>query len=132
MKKNFKVLLVEDRPMAIEVILWGIEVRLSIAEQEASAINVLVAETIPQAEELFAANPDIDAVLMDACVPGIEPNTEPLVKKMRERSAGLDIIAISDRKEYRERLMQAGCNHEVDDDGKRRAPKKLLEVLGLL
>jgi DNA-binding response OmpR family regulator len=84
--------------------------------------------SIREAEEQFAANPDIAAIVIDACVPGYLPNTEPLVRKFRETFTG-PIIAISSSPEYRAKLVSAGCDHECGR--KYTLPQKLLEVLGL-
>ena len=63
----------------------------------------------------------------DACVPGGEPNTPPLVQEFRRTFAG-PMIAISSFSFYRRELIRAGCDHECEKDS---LPKKLVEVLGL-
>ena len=90
-------------------------------------VVLVSALSIEEAEEKFSANPDIDAIVMDACVPGDEPTTPPLVRKFRETFTG-PIIAISSLPEYRAKLVSAGCDHESRKDA---LPAKLLEVLGL-
>jgi DNA-binding response OmpR family regulator len=118
MKKNFKILLVEDKPEMREIIILGFQ---------GQPIEVLEADTIEQAEKLFDANPDIAAILVDACVPGTYPNTQQLINKFRKTFGG-PMIAISSNDLYREMLMKAGCDYECV---KHRAAQKLLEVLGL-
>jgi hypothetical protein len=83
--------------------------------------------SIQEAEEQFVANPDIVAIVMDACVPGDEPTTEPLVQKFRATFTG-PMIAASGAWDYRKDLMRAGCDHESP---KYELPQKLLAVLGL-
>ena len=90
-------------------------------------VLLLSALTIKEAEELFATNPDLDAIVMDACVPEAPPTTIPLVRKMRETFDG-PMIASSGDKDYRQMLVNAGCDHESK---KGLVPQKLLEVLGL-
>ena len=92
-----------------------------------SKVVLVSALSIEEAEEKFTANPDIDAIVMDVCVPGNEPTTLPLVRKFRSTFAG-PMIAISSLSEYRAKLVSAGCDHESRKDT---LPAKLLEVLGL-
>ena len=90
-------------------------------------IQVLGALTIKQAEEMFVENPDIKAVVMDACVPGDDPTTLPLTRKFRETFSG-PMIAISSRDDFRRQLMAAGCDRECL---KQDLPQKLCEILNL-
>ena len=90
-------------------------------------VVLVSALSIEEAEEKFTTNPDIDAIVMDACVPGDSPTTPPLVRKLRETFTG-PMIAISSLGSYRRQLVQAGCNHESTKDS---LPQKLIEVLGL-
>jgi CheY-like chemotaxis protein len=75
-------------------------------------IIVLSALTIGEAEELFSANPDVNLIVMDACVPGDRPNTISLVQKIRQKYAG-PMIACSSLREYRHLLIEAGCDQEA-------------------
>ena len=90
-------------------------------------VLIIEALTIKQAEEHFAANPDIAAIIMDACVPGGRPTTLPLVKKFRETFFG-PMIAASSYTAYRKDLIWAGCDHEAN---KPDVPAKLLQILGI-
>lgn len=84
--------------------------------------------SISEAKEQFAAHSDIAAIVVDACVPGNEPNTAPLVRKFRETFSG-PMIAVSSKGEFRRQLMEAGCNYEsLKED----LHNKLFEVLGLV
>ena len=83
--------------------------------------------SIEEAEEKFIANPDIDAIVMDACVQGDSINTLPLVRKFRRTFAG-PMIAISSSSEYRDMLVSAGCNYESSKDA---LPRRLLAILDL-
>jgi len=98
-----KILLVEDYPSWIKIIKGDLE----------GAAEVLSATTVEEAEKMFGDNPDIALVIMDACVPGDEINTLPLVKKIRETFAG-PIIAISASDLYRKKLVEAGCTCECE------------------
>ncbi|MDP2668341.1 MAG: response regulator [bacterium] len=117
MPKKCKVLVVEDK----ERYQYG------WADALGEKIEVLHAFTIEEGRRLFDANPDIDAVVMDACVPGNEPNSIPLVKYIRKSFKG-PVIAASTEKIFRERLIEAGCNFESEKD---RVPAIVNEVLAL-
>lgn len=112
-----KVLVVED-----EKHWWGRWRR----ELDGKVI-LLCVPSIEEAEEQFAANSDIAAIVMDACVPGDLPTTPLLVWKLRQTFTG-PMIAISSLGKYRRQLVQAGCDHESTKDA---LSAKLLEVLGL-
>ena len=112
-----KVLVVEDEE----------EVQGRYKQQLGSKVVLISALSIEEAEEQFAANPDIDAIVMDACVPGDRPTTRPLVRMIRGTFAG-PMIATSGHPGYRKILVEDGCSHE---SSKYNLPSKLLEVLGL-
>jgi|SRR3989338_2547224 len=112
-----KVLVVEDEEYIYED--WRREL--------GNKVVLISALSIKEAEEHFTANPDIAAIVMDACVPGDEPTTLPLVRKFRETFTG-PMIAISSVGSYRQELIEAGCDHESE---KADLPQKLIEVLGL-
>lgn len=111
-----KVLIVDDEEF------WQDYWRKELGEK----VVMVSARTIKEAEEQFAANPDIVAIVMDACVPGDRPNTPPLVRKFRETFSG-PMIAISSSWNNRDELVEAGCDHT---SAKNPLPRKLLEVLG--
>ena len=112
-----KVLIVEDRQSC----------QSGWAAQLAGKVEVIPAFTRLEAEEKFKANPDVDAIVMDACVPGHKPNTMVLVMEFRENFKG-PMIAQSDEPPYREMLIKYGCNFECKKDD---VPAKLCEILGL-
>jgi len=90
-------------------------------------LDIIHAFTIAEAEAQFEANPDIAAIVMDACVPGGSPNTLPLVEKFRTTFSG-PMIASSSAWKYRQILLKAGCSHETD---KGDVPHILLKLLGI-
>ena len=113
-----KVLLVEDD----QVIQMGWMVLL-----EDLPLQLLQARDISQARDLFYDNPDLDAVVMDGCVPGVELNTANLTMEIRKRFAG-PMIAVSSEPDFRRALVQAGCDYACD---KNLVPDKLIQLLGL-
>lgn len=89
-------------------------------------VELLQAFTIKEAEKLFAENPDVSVIVMDACVPGSKPTTLPLVQKIRQTFSG-PIIAASSLPEFRKELLIAGCNHECE---KIDIPRMVLKIIG--
>jgi CheY-like chemotaxis protein len=112
-----KVLVVEDCESYQRI--WSEELN--------GKVELVSAFSIREAEEKFAANPDIVAIVMDACVPGSEPTTPPLVRKFRTTFTGPMIAASSDEK-YRKELMLAGCDYQSNKSG---LPEVLCKILGV-
>ena len=98
-----KVLVVEDNEQ------W----QAVFAGRYGEQFELLQATTIEDGEELFFANPDIGIVVMDACVPGDDPNSIPLVRKISKTFTG-KMIASSGSSMFRQMLVDAGCNHQCD------------------
>jgi len=88
-------------------------------------MDVLQVYTLKQAEDLFSAHPDLDAIVMDACVPGDEPTTLDLTKKFRQSFFG-PIVAASSCGEYRMMLMEVGCDYE---SSKHKVAQTLINIL---
>lgn len=116
-KQKPKVLIVEDDRS------WQNNYEDSLGDK----VNIIHAFTVGEGERLFLENPDIDLVVMDACVPGDKPTTLPLTSKIRETFYGPMIAASSDEI-FRKQLMKNGCDHEAE---KRWVPRKIRELLGL-
>ena len=116
-KYMHKVLIVEDD--------------VSVQELYRSAlcgkVEMLHATSIEEAETLFAAHSDISAIIMDACVPGSKPTTQPLVTLFRKKFHG-PMIAASSEPHFRDLLVRAGCDYRSP---KIDVPKKLREILGI-
>lgn len=112
-----KVLLVEDDSVWLEFIGRGL----------GDKVVLLLASTIEKAEKMFNEHPDINLIIMDACVPGDTPTTQPLIRKIRETFSG-PMLAISSIGPYRKQLLAAGCDYECEKPG---ASKKALEILGI-
>lgn len=102
------ILLVEDS------VRWCRDILADFAKLDAWSDDETVfhvAHTIADAEALwFKHGADVDAVLMDACVPGDEPNTQGLVRRIRREEFTGPIICISSLREYGEMLIAAGCD----------------------
>lgn len=112
-----KVLVVEDSKQWSGLIKRALENKLLVFQ----------AFTTEEAEVALKLHPDLAVILMDACVPGDNPNTMWLVRKMRETFKG-PIIAISRVPEYRKKLIEAGCDYESEKD---EAAQKVLELVGV-
>ncbi len=118
-----KVLAVEDEKMWHNV--WRRQIEFS--SRNGSGIILISAFSVEEAEEQFAANPDLDAIVMDACVPGRALTTPPLVRKFREIFKG-PMVAISGDEEYQEMLLKAGCDHRASKEA---VVQKLFEIFGI-
>lgn len=114
-----KVLVVEDHDKCYEI----------IAERLVGKVKIIRADTLQEGWELFQKNPDLDLIIMDACVPGDKPNAMPLVREIRRRGFDKPIIASSSITAYCNLLVEAGATHTVDS--KNEAPKCALQLLGL-
>lgn len=115
-----KILIVDDLDYMYEI--WR-----DLFEVNKLEIEIIKALSIKEAEEAFNNNSDLNAVVVDACVPGYEPNTMDLIRKMRKSFFG-PIIAISDEDDFNDILMKAGCNCQTR---KWTLPQKIKEVLCL-
>lgn len=101
--------------------------QLDYAEALSDKVQILEARSVEEGEQLFAENPDVALIIMDACVPGDEPTTLPLTRRIRETFTGPMVAASSDFY-YRRQLMGAGCDHESRKDF---VPEKVVELLNL-
>jgi len=110
-----KVLIIEDG--AVFQGLWEMELE--------GKVLLFQAVSIEEAKNIFYQNPDLSIITMDACVPGDEPNTLPLVKEMRETYSGL-IIATSSDDNFCESLIKAGCNYGIS---KENVAEEILRVI---
>lgn len=113
-----KVLVVEDNDvyfMFIENVLKG-------------KVEIMRAKILHEGYVLFRENPDFDLIIMDACVPGDNPNAMPLVEEIVKSGYDKPIIASSTVKDYRQELIDAGATHEAN---KREGAEMALKLLGL-
>lgn len=94
----------------------------------AEKILILVAMNLQEARRLFAENPDIDLIIMDACMQSRWPNTERIIKEFRVTFTG-PMVAGSSSKVFREQLMGWGCSHNVERI--LYLPEKVIEILEL-
>ncbi len=117
-----KVLIIEDERPILDL----------LKELLSGVLEVVTAVSVEEAREKFAANPDIVAIAVDGSIEGFSasselPNTPVLVTEFRRTFTG-PIIAISNRQEFQELLMAAGCDHQCE---KGRVHKKFRELLGV-
>ncbi|MBI4156033.1 MAG: response regulator [Candidatus Zambryskibacteria bacterium] len=90
-------------------------------------IQTITASSVEEGERLFNENPDVDAIVMDACLSGEEPDTPPLVTKIRQTFNG-PMIAASGSSTFRQCLKSYGCDYESK---KHNVSDKVLEILGV-
>lgn len=113
-----KVLLVEDTEWCYEKISKVLD----------SKVEVIWADSLEKGKSLFGENPDIDLIIMDACVPGDAPNSMPLIKHILEAGFKNPIIGCSSMSFYTNNLIEAGATHKSDKD---KVGKLALELLGI-
>ena len=99
--------------------MWGSS--LDIGEH---GVELISTTTIQKFREEFSSNPDVDVIVLDACVPGMQPNTLDLAREVRSKFTGI-MIAISSDKYHREDLMKAGCDIECE---KYLLPQKIMDL----
>lgn len=116
-----KVLVVEDKKF------WHNIWRRQLEFVNSGGVILISAFSVKEAEKQFAANPDVAAIVMDACVPGDTPNTSALVQKIRETFKG-PMIAISSCEDYQQVILKTGCDHF---SSKENLIQKIQEVLDL-
>ena len=112
-----KVLIIEDDRMH----------QTNYTDALGERVVLLSAFTVEEGERLFLQHPDIDLVVMDACVPGDDPTTFPLTCLIRKTFSG-PMIAASSNPKLRQELMQHGCDYESE---KRGVPRIVRTILGL-
>jgi len=91
-------------------------------------VSVFCAYNLIEGARIFEENPDMAVVIMDACVPGDEPNAQILVREIRKTFKG-PMIAMSSMEKFRKVLLAAGCDYEVEE--KSQAAEKVFELLGI-
>lgn len=101
-EKSEKLLIVDDDRS------WQRSLARSLQEK----VTLLQAFSLEQGEQIFLANPDVDLIVMDGCVPGYRLNSLPLIRKIRETYKG-PIVAASSDADNREEMVRAGCSHNV-------------------
>ena len=112
-----KVLVVED----------GMDIQEYYKKALEGKVEIISAYSIKSAMFHFNENPDLDAIVMDACLPNPPPNTLGITKRFRSTFKGPMIAASSDSG-FRKMLMNAGCDHESK---KNDIPQKVRELLGV-
>lgn len=102
-----KVLVVDDEPIAAQIVK-AISGRLL-----GGVLEVIGAQNLTDAELLFQEHaPDLKCIMVDACLVGDTPDTEPFVRMVREAGYTGPMIAISRDEHYCDQLVAAGCSHQ--------------------
>ena len=115
--KNLKILIAEDDE--VSEILLSIEIKTFSKE-------ILKARTGTEAVEICRKNPDIDLILMDIQLPGL--NGYEATRQIRQFNKDLIIIAQTafGLKGDKEKALEAGCNDYISK------PINKIELLGLI
>ena len=89
-------------------------------------VSTLQAFSIKEARSLFSENPDVDLIVMDACVDNLyEIDSLGLISEMRETFLG-PMVASSRSPVFQDKLMNAGCDYKAS---KFQVPEKVFEIL---
>lgn len=111
-----KILIIEDSES------WGELFSMDLAAD----FEIELATTQESARQLVEAHKgELAAVVMDACVPGDNPNTQYLTEWVRSQFAG-PIIAASSSKKWAQNLTEHGASHFCE---KTELAAKVREVL---
>ncbi len=105
-----RILIVEDKEENFDIIRFGLK-RL----RPEGDFVLFWAATLKEGGALYRKNrDDLSAVVMDACVPGHNPNTMGLIEEIRADGFRGLIIAASCQPEYNKRLIEAGADVQAD------------------
>jgi len=113
-----KVLIIEDQKRAHLEYEYGLR----------NLVQILSAFTIEEGRKIYKENPDLWLIVMDACVPGGDPNTLDLTREIRKSFIGRPMIAASMSEKFQDLLIEAGCDHKAD---KSQVVDKIKELLKL-
>ena len=114
-----KILIVEDHESLVEI--W----KMMLGDE----VEVLGTQTLTGGEKMFKENQDLKLIVMDCCVPGAEPNSMGLVKKIRESDFQGPIIAKSSDREFCKVLRAAGADYSASADTAGEVPELVLKLL---
>ena len=90
-------------------------------------VKIIQAFSIEEAEKEFNKNLDLDAIVVDACVPGSDPNTIRIVESFRI-SFRHPMVAVSNRNDFNDMLISAGCDHKSE---KHKLVEKIKQIFDL-
>ena len=122
-KKCKKILLVEDEKSLAKLFRR----RLDRKNEDEQAMVVFWADSVEGAKGLFDSyKDDLDAVVLDACVPGKKINTVPLLGFILNSGFDGPIIVNSSIPKYSADLVSAGATHACSKNEAPYLTRKLL------
>ena len=100
-------------------------------ENDQVTVRFRWAKSIEMADYLIACSRELnfDIVVMDACIPGEKTNTQPLIKKLLERSFAGEIVTFSNDQKCNQELMDAGATIKSN---KKEAATVIIELINKL
>ena len=90
--------------------------------------QLIRARTLSEAIRFFSRDPEVNLIVMDACVNSDQPNTMPLIKAFQTIGYAKPIIAASTSSLFRQQLVDAGATHQAS---KIDVPRMALNLLNL-
>ncbi len=101
----YLVLAADDLPEVLET--WTKELAVY-------GITVVTASTLEELDRVFEEHEhQLDAIILDGCIPGHDVNTLRFIWKVRDRDCRVPIIASSSLPEYRRMMVRAGASHQA-------------------
>ena len=83
-------------------------------ELAAYDVTVVAASTLEELDKVFEEHEQqLDAIILDGCIPGHDVNTLRFIWKVRDRGCQVPIIASSSLREYRDMMVRAGASHQA-------------------
>ncbi len=98
-----KVLIVEDEELFVKA--W-----MGLLKNE---VEIVSSSTIEDAERIVGGSLDFALMVVDCCVPGNKPNTQALVRLIREKGFKEPIIAKSTDSSFTTALLNDGASHRA-------------------
>ena len=123
MKNKSLILVIEDD----DTFFKFLEIYISFESKE---IGIIRASDLEEGDKIFFENKEnIDLVLTDACVPGHEPNSMNLIKKIKRSGFNNPIIGMSSQEVYLLKLKEAGADFVLSKSKLEIITKKITELL---
>jgi len=99
-----------------------------LKDQLENRAHIVYKSDIDSGEKEFSGDMRTGIVVVGACIGSVVPNTQDLVKRIKERPR-VKIIAISANKDFREEMICAGCTDACERMELAQVLSKIIEEL---
>jgi len=94
--------------------------------------EIMRASTLEEGKKIFFENQEkINLIIMDACVPGQEPNSMPLIEEIIKSGFSKHIVGLSSSFNYLFKLRDAGATNIISKSDLMVIRNKIFELLEL-